>query len=155
MKTGLDVLGTAQNESGRTKHENKSLCPLCRRISVRERKTCKRDTTSSVPSKMSLGAQNMKTRPDAFGTAQNESGSEKHENWTRRPRYRRKQVRERKTCKRGSTSSVPPKMSLGAQIIKMGVSALGTTENEFGSAKHENETQCPRYHRKRVWERKT
>jgi hypothetical protein len=28
---------------------------------------------------MSLDAQNMKTGPDAFGTAENESGSAKHE----------------------------------------------------------------------------
>jgi hypothetical protein len=32
----------------------------------------------------------MKMGPDAYGTAENESGSEKHENGTRRPRYRRK-----------------------------------------------------------------
>jgi hypothetical protein len=31
---------------------------------------------------MSLGAQNMKIGPDAVGTAENGSGSRKHENWT-------------------------------------------------------------------------
>jgi hypothetical protein len=36
------------------------------------------------------GAQNMKTGPDALGTAKNDSGHTKHENNTRRPRYRRK-----------------------------------------------------------------
>jgi hypothetical protein len=36
------------------------------------------------------GEQNMKTRPDALDTAENESGRAKHENGTRRPRYRRK-----------------------------------------------------------------
>jgi hypothetical protein len=46
----------------------------------------------------------MKTKPDALGTvlgaleiAENEFRSAKHENGTRRPRYRRKRVRERKT----------------------------------------------------------
>jgi hypothetical protein len=61
---------------------------------------------------MSPGAQNMKTVPDALGTAENESerakhengtralgtaenesGSAKHENGYRRPRFRRKRVR--------------------------------------------------------------
>jgi hypothetical protein len=36
---------------------------------------------------MSLGAQNMITGPDALGTAENESGREKHENGTRRTRH--------------------------------------------------------------------
>jgi hypothetical protein len=57
----------------------------------------KKDLTPSVPPKMSLGAQNVKTGPDALGTAENESWSGKHEIATRRPRYRRKRVRERKT----------------------------------------------------------
>jgi hypothetical protein len=35
---------------------------------------------------MSPAAQNMKTGPDALGTAQIESESVKHENGTRRPR---------------------------------------------------------------------
>jgi hypothetical protein len=46
---------------------------------------------------MSPGTQNNKMGPDALGTAENESGKAKHENETRRPRYRRKRVRERKT----------------------------------------------------------
>jgi hypothetical protein len=37
---------------------------------------------------MSLGAQNMQTGPDVLGTVENESGSAKLENGTRRPRYR-------------------------------------------------------------------
>jgi RNase H-fold protein (predicted Holliday junction resolvase) len=65
----------------------------------------------SVPLKTSLGVQNMISRPDAHGTAQNVPGMEKHENGTRCPWYRRKRVRERKTK-------------------KMGVDALGTIENE-------------------------
>jgi hypothetical protein len=36
------------------------------------------------------GAQNMKAGPDALATVEYESGSAKHENETRRPRYRRK-----------------------------------------------------------------
>jgi hypothetical protein len=51
LKTGPDVLVTAENESG---------------------------------------AQTMKTGPDVLGTAENEFESAKHENGTRRPRYRRK-----------------------------------------------------------------
>jgi hypothetical protein len=35
--------------------------------------------------------------PDALGIVENESRSAKHENGIRRPRYRRKRVRERKT----------------------------------------------------------
>jgi hypothetical protein len=38
----------------------------------------------------------MKTGPDAVGTTENEFGSAKHENGTRRRLYRRKRVRERK-----------------------------------------------------------
>jgi hypothetical protein len=39
--------------------------------------------------------------------------------------------------------------------MKTGADALGTAENECGNAKHENGTRHPRYHRKRVRERKT
>jgi hypothetical protein len=42
----------------------------------------------STSLKTSPGAQNMKTGPDALGIAENESGRAKHENRTRRPRYR-------------------------------------------------------------------
>jgi hypothetical protein len=45
----------------------------------------------------SPGAQNMKTGSDVLGISGNESGRAKHVNGTRRPRYRRKRVRERKT----------------------------------------------------------
>jgi hypothetical protein len=38
--------------------------------------------------KKSLGAQNMTTGPDVLGTAENMSGSAKHENGTRRPPHR-------------------------------------------------------------------
>jgi hypothetical protein len=45
----------------------------------------------------SPGVQNIKMGPDALDTAENESGSAKHEIGARRPRYRQKRVRERKT----------------------------------------------------------
>jgi hypothetical protein len=93
MKTGADALGTAENESGRTKHENGTELPRYRRKGVRANKTGKWEPTPSVPSKMSQGAQNMKTGDDALGIAKNESGSAKHENGARCPRYRQKRVR--------------------------------------------------------------
>jgi hypothetical protein len=46
---------------------------------------------------MSPGAQNMKMGTDALVTAENESGSAKHEKGTRRLLFRRKRVREYKT----------------------------------------------------------
>jgi hypothetical protein len=57
----------------------------------------KMNPTPSVPPKTSHGGQNMKTGPDLLGTVENKSGSAKHENGTRRPRYHRKRVRERKS----------------------------------------------------------
>jgi hypothetical protein len=62
--------------------------------------------------------------------------------------FRRKRVRERQTRKRDTTPSVLAKTSLGAQNIKTGPVALGTTENMSGSAKHENGTGRPRYRQK-------
>jgi hypothetical protein len=78
---------------------------------------------------MSLGAQNMKTRPDALDTPENESGRANLENGIRRHRYRRKRVWEYKTCKREPTPSVQPKMSYGVQNIKMGPDVFGAAEN--------------------------
>jgi hypothetical protein len=46
------------------------------------------DDLSSV--EMSMGAQNIKTGPDALNTAENASRSAKHENYTRLPRYHKK-----------------------------------------------------------------
>jgi hypothetical protein len=86
----------------------------------------------------------MRKGPDALGTVKNESESAKHEDGTRRPRYPRKQVRAQKARKRDPTPSVMPKMSLSAQNMKTGPDALGTTENESGRAKHENEIERPR-----------
>jgi hypothetical protein len=97
----------------------------------------------------------MKTGAGALGTAQNESWSAKLEIGTRRPRYRPKRVRERKTCKRDPTPSVPPKTCPGEQNMKTGTGALGTAQNVFESAKHENVTRYRRYRQKRVRERKT
>jgi hypothetical protein len=116
---------------------------------------------------MSQEAQNMKMGPDSIGTAENESGSAKHENATRRPCtmenesgrakhengtrrlwYRRKRVWESKIRKRDPTPKVSPKMSSEAQNIKTGPDALGTAENESGRAKVENGTRRPRYRRK-------
>jgi hypothetical protein len=42
--------------------------------------------------------------------------------------------------KKNLTPSVPPKKILGAENMKTGPDALGTAENEFGCAKHENGT---------------
>jgi hypothetical protein len=69
---------------------------------------------------MSLGAQNMKTEPDAVGTAENEFCCAKHE--------------------QDPTPSVSPKTSPGAQNLKTGLDALDTYENMPENAKHENET---------------
>jgi hypothetical protein len=151
MKTGPDFLGTSEDEPWRAKNENETKRPWDRRNRDREGKTRKRDPTPSEPSKTCPWAENMKSGLDAFGTVENESGIAKHENETRRPRYSRERVLERKIRKRDLTSSVPPKMSLEAQNMKTGPDALGTAENETGSAKHENETRRPRYRRKRVY----
>jgi hypothetical protein len=97
MKTGADALGTVENESGRTKHEIGTQHPPYRRKGVRERKTLKHEPTPLVPPKSSPGEQNMKTGRDALDTAEKVSGSAKHENGTRRPPHRQKQVREQKT----------------------------------------------------------
>jgi hypothetical protein len=102
----------------------------------------------SVPPKTSSGAQNMKTGPDALGITENESENAKHENGTRRPRYRLKRVRMRKTLQWDPTLSVQPKMSAGGKNIKTGPDALSTAQIESGSAKHENGTWCPLYHPK-------
>jgi hypothetical protein len=75
----------------------------------------------------------MKKGPDALDTSENESMIAKHDNGTRRSRYRRKRARERKTCKRDLTPSVPPKMSPGAQNMKSGPDALTTTETSPGA----------------------
>jgi hypothetical protein len=148
IKTGTDALSTAENESGRAKHENGIRRTRHRRKLVRERNSWKRDPTPSEPPKISPGAQNMKTGPDALGASENESGRAKHENGTRRTWHRRKQIRKRKILKRDPTHSTSPKMSRGAQNMKKEPDALGTAEKESRSAKHENGIRCRRYCRK-------
>jgi hypothetical protein len=88
----------------------------------------------------------MKTGPDNLDTV---------ENGTRRPQYRRKRIRKRKTLKRVPTPSVSRETTLRAQNMKSGADTLVTVKNEYGSAKHENGTRRPRYRRKRVREHKT
>jgi hypothetical protein len=78
---------------------------------------------------MSPEAQNMKTGPDALGTAENESGRAKQENGY-------------------ATPPVTPKTSPGAQNKKTTPDAFCTAENESRSAKHENGTRRHRYRRK-------
>jgi hypothetical protein len=90
----------------------------------------------------------MKTGPGALGTVENESGSAKCENETRRPRYRPKRVRECKLSKRDLTPSVPSKTSRGAQNLKTVPDALDTTQKESGSAKHEIKHRLARYRQK-------
>jgi hypothetical protein len=108
-KTGPDDLGTAENDFRSAKKENETRRPRYRRKRVRAHKTLKRDSTPSVPPKTRPDAQNMKTgpealctaenvfgsknlktEPDAVGTAENEFGRAKHENGSRRSRFRRK-----------------------------------------------------------------
>jgi hypothetical protein len=84
----------------------------------------------------------MKTRPDALGTTENESGSAKHENGTRLHRYRLKRVRGAKYENR--TPSVKPKKCPGAKKFKKGPDAPGTTaENESGGAKTRKRNSTP------------
>jgi hypothetical protein len=130
IKKEPDALGTVENETGHAKYEKVTRHPRYYRTWVRKRKTWKRDPTPSVPPKTSPGYQNMKTGPDALRIVENKSGRAKHENVTRRHRYRRNRVRERKTCKRDPTPSVHPKTSPSAQNIKTRPDALGTAENE-------------------------
>jgi hypothetical protein len=81
MKRGPDALRTAEIEEGGRKTGKRDPTPS---------ENGKREWTPSVPPKMSQVAQNIKTGPDALGTTRNEPGRAKHENGTRRSRYRRK-----------------------------------------------------------------
>jgi hypothetical protein len=148
MKTGPGALGTAENESGSAKHTNGTRRPRYRRKVVQDRKTWKQDPAPSVSPRTSPGAQYMKTDPDALGTAPNKCRSAKHENGTRRSRYRPKWVRECNTWKQALTPLVPLKMSLGAQSIKTGLDALDIAQNESGNVKNEYGTRRPWYRRK-------
>jgi hypothetical protein len=123
MKTGPKALGTIENDSGSAKHENGTRRRRYRRKRFREGNIYKRDPTPSVPPKTSPTTQNMKTGPDALGTAENESG----------------------LAKRDPTPSILPKMSPGAQNMKTGPDTLDAAENESGSIKNENGTRRPQY----------
>jgi hypothetical protein len=90
MKTGPEDRGTAENESKIAKLENGTRRPPYREKRLWERKTLKRHPAPSFPLKMSPEAQNIKTGPDALGTAKKYSQRAKYENKTRRPRNRRK-----------------------------------------------------------------
>jgi hypothetical protein len=85
----------------------------------------------------------MKTGPDAAGTAENGFGSANQENETRRPRYRRNRVFERKTWKRDPTPSIQSRTGPGAQNKKTGPDIVGTAENGSGSAKHKKRDPTP------------
>jgi hypothetical protein len=103
IENGL-ILPTSKRPTEMEKYSDSNYCPY-HRVLGHLIEDCwvfkdwieKRDTTPSFPPKMCSGAQNMKRGPVALGTTENESGSAKHENRTRRPRYRRKQARSRKT----------------------------------------------------------
>jgi hypothetical protein len=97
----------------------------------------------------------LKLDPNALSIVENKSGGAKHENKTQRPRYRIKRVEERKIRKRYPTPLVPSKTSSGVQNMLMGPDVLGSVENDFGSARHENGTWCPQFRRKGVRECKT
>jgi hypothetical protein len=84
----------------------------------------KQDPTPSVPPKTSTGAQNIKTGPEALGTAENETRSPKHE--------------------KGADTIGTAETSQGAQKKKTGPDALGTAENMSGSEKHGNGTRRSR-----------
>jgi hypothetical protein len=129
VSTGPDTLGTAENESGSAKRDYTPSVPSKTSSGTQNKKT---GPDASNTAENESGTQNVKTGPDDLGNAENESGSAKNENRTRRPRYHRKRVRERKTRKRNSTPSVPRKTSLGAHNMKMGPDALSTAENEYG-----------------------
>jgi hypothetical protein len=106
MKTGPDALGTVEKR-------------------VWARKTLKRDSTPSVPSKMSPGAQYMKTGLVTLVTAENGSTRAKHENWTRRPLTAENEFRRTKH--------------------ENGTCRPLTAENEFGRTKHINRTRRTRH----------
>jgi hypothetical protein len=151
---GAYALGIAENESGH-KTWKWYLTPSVQPKTSPEAQNMKTGPDASVPPKMSLGAQHKKSGTDALGTTENEARSEKQENGTRRPRYRRKWFSERKTRKRDPTPSEPLKMTAGMQNMKTEPDALVTAGNDSGSAKHENGTRRSRYRQKLVPAHKT
>jgi hypothetical protein len=79
----------------------------------------------------------MKIGTDALGTAENESGSAKHENGT-----------DALNMKMVPVALETVEDESGAQNMKKGHHALVTVENMSGSAKHENKIVLPQYRRK-------
>jgi hypothetical protein len=82
MKTGTDALGTARNEFGRAKHENKT-----RRPDTAESKSgrAKHENENQRPRyrrERVRMRKRAKTGPDAHGTAEKVSGTAKVENET-------------------------------------------------------------------------
>jgi hypothetical protein len=106
----------------------------------------------------------MKIGPGVLGIAENESGSIKHENWTRHPWFRWKRVWERKIWKLDLTLSIPLKTGTRAQNMKTRVGALDIIDKRVQERKTwkldltpdtaENGTRRPRYRRKWGRERK-
>jgi hypothetical protein len=103
---------------------------------------------------MTLRAQNMKTGANALGTAKNEYGRTKHENWKLMPSIPRETSPGAQNMKMGPDDLRTVENVSGSENLKMGPYALGSVENESGSAKHENGTRRPRNRRKRVRMRK-
>jgi hypothetical protein len=113
MKTGPSAIDITKNESRSAYYENWIWRHLYRRKRVKKRKTWNLDPTAFLPTKTSLGAQDMKMGSNAFGIVKNESGGAKHENMIWHPRYRWKRLWECKTWKLYPMPSVPMKMSAG------------------------------------------
>jgi hypothetical protein len=137
LKTRPQAHGTAKNEFG---VQNLKIKPDALDIVkkwVQERETWNLDPTPSIPSKMSPGAQNLKTRPNAPDNAENESGSTELENWIRGHRYRRKWVWWHRTWKLDPVPHVALKMSSGAQNLKTRHDTYGIAENKSESTKLE------------------
>jgi hypothetical protein len=128
MKTGSNALDTAENESGSAKHKKETRRPRYRQKRLRARLTWKKDPTPSIQPKMSPGSQNMKTGPDALGTAKNESGGQ--------------------NIKTGLNALGTAENESGEQNMKTGPNALGSSKNENGRAKHEIVTRRTRHCRK-------
>jgi hypothetical protein len=97
MKTGLGALGTAEKESGSVKYENGTRRPRYRSKMSQDTQNLKTGPDALVIAENESGRAKHETGTDALRTVENEFGSAKHEIETRRPPYRRKRARERKT----------------------------------------------------------
>jgi hypothetical protein len=97
MKTGPDALCTAENELGSAKREKRDPTPTVSPKTRPGAENMKTRFEALGTAENESGVQNMKNGPDAHGTAGNEYGIAKHEIGTRRARYHRKRVRKGKT----------------------------------------------------------